>query len=221
MFDNITTVLFDLDGTLADTSVDLTTALNQLFILHNAAPVTINEVKPVISKGSNAMIKLRLDCADDSEKQEELKQQLFSIYSEKNHKETLLFAGMEDCLKILKLNKLNWGIVTNKLSHLAEPVIKKLALDKQTACLVCPDHVDHAKPHPAPLLEAAKLTNANPEECIYVGDAKNDIIAAHRANMIAIAADYGFIPTDENISDWKADAVIEKPLDLLTLLKIG
>ncbi len=217
----ITTVLFDLDGTLADTSLDLTASLNQLFKQQDLKPVTVVEVKPVISKGSSAMLKLRLSFNDGSDEHETFKQQLFTVYSERNHDDTLLFHGMDNCLKTLQENNITWGIVTNKLSHLAKPVIEKLKLDSNTACLVCPDDVGHAKPHPAPLLEAAKIIKVKPEECMYVGDAKNDMIAAHRANMMAVVANYGFIPNDEDIYHWNADAIIEQPLDLLTLLNIN
>ncbi len=221
MTQKIVTVFFDLDGTLADTSTDLTHSLNELFVEEGKKTVEKKSIIPVISKGSTAMLKLGLDFDENSNEHLHLKQRLFDIYHKRNHKETRLFSGMEDVLLTLENNQIKWGIVTNKLTHLTKPLIKKLKLEKGSQCLICGDTTDHPKPHPAPLLLAAKLTKSKPENCVYVGDAQNDIIAAKSANMSAVIARYGFIPDDENPDVWGADGDIESPEELLHWLEIS
>ena len=148
----------------------------------------------------------------------ELKQRLFEIYGQRNHQSTQLFPGMEHCLETLEKANITWGIVTNKLSHLAEPVVEKLGLEKRSSCLVCADTAGHPKPHPAPLLHAASLCQVETDSCVYVGDAKHDITAAKAADMASVVAAYGYIANDESIQNWQADYIIDQPGELLDWL---
>ena len=213
------TILLDLDGTLADTAEDLTLSLNQVLTEHGSPTLPIEKVRPVISQGSTAMLRLGLEFIDGSEQHIQLKQRLFDLYTARNHDCTDLFAGMEECLITLEQRGYQWGIVTNKLLHVAEPLIKKLKLNKRICCLVCGDTTPHAKPHPAPLLHAAKLAQTEPENCIYIGDALNDVIAAKHAKMTAIVAAYGYIPKQEDLESWQADSIIESPEEFISWLR--
>lgn len=220
MSQTIDTVLFDLDGTLADTAPDLTESLNQVFIEQGKQPVAPTDVRQVISQGSTAMLRLRLEFSDNSQEHEQLKQRLFEIYTLRNHIATELFDGMEHCLNRLEQHGIAWGIVTNKLTHLTVPLINTLNLSERSACLVCADTTDHAKPHPAPLLHAAKLLDTCAQHCVYVGDARHDVSAAKRANMTAVVAAYGYIPQTDDPQRWGADAMIESPTGILSWLNL-
>lgn len=215
MKQNISTVFFDLDGTLADTAPDLTEALNQLLLEHNKEPLTLETVLPAVSKGGLAMLRLGFEFDEASEQYEALRQRFLDIYSQRMHPSTTLFPTMSETLAQLEDKQYRWGIVTNKSTWLAEPLIKKLGLNDRSLCLVCGDTTEYPKPHPAPLLYACQLAMIKPQQSVYVGDAKNDIIAGKAAGMATVAAMYGYIPENENPDDWQADASINSPDDIL------
>ncbi len=215
---NISGVLFDLDGTLADTAPDLAYALNETLKLNNKAPLPFEKIRPVVSHGGIALIKLGFGFGPEEEKYESVRQQLLDIYLENIARETRLFPGVSELLATLENKHLPWGIVTNKPGWLTNPLMDKLNLSQRAACIVSGDTVSKNKPHPEPMYYACKQANIVPEKCIYVGDAERDIAAGRAAGMKTVAALFGYLLENDNPSDWQADYTINHPLELLEII---
>ena len=211
----IRTVLFDLDGTLIDTAPDMAAALDKLCIEQNQPALSFAVVRPHVSNGSAALVKLAFGDDIDNARMEFLKQRYLELYAQNIAQESRLFAGTETVLKHLEKNHLNWGVVTNKPGFLTLPLMKKLNLEQRAACIVSGDSTQNRKPHPEPMHYACKLAGSDDHECIYVGDARRDIEAGNNAGMKTLIANYGYIGDWEDVTDWGADAQIDKPEDIL------
>lgn len=216
----INTVLFDLDGTVLDTARDLVGALNIVLQEQGLEAVSLEKARPSVSLGAGALICCGFGYRGTELNFEELRQRLVTVYSEHLADNTCLFDGMEQVLTTLEAKQIRWGIVTNKITFLTEPLLEKLDLTKRCACIVSGDTLPEKKPHPAPLLHACQLAQSQPTHCIYVGDAARDIEAGQRAGMQTVAALYGYIAENENPHTWNATTTISKPLDLLNWLAL-
>ncbi len=214
----VSAVLLDLDGTLVDTAPDMAAALNQLLAEENKAPMAYQEIRPHVSQGAARLLGLAWAQQSNEDRFEALKQRFLEIYAGLNGRESVLFDGFAEILDWLDTSGIPWGIVTNKPAWLTEPLIRHLCIDQRTGCLVCGDTLAQRKPHAAPLLHAASLLNAEPQDCVYVGDASRDMEAAKSANMAGIAATYGYIPGGTDPYAWPAAAMIEKPAELIALI---
>lgn len=215
----IHTILFDLDGTLLDTAPDLAYALNTLLNENNKPSLTFEKIRPVVSHGGRALIELGFGVPDNKKEFEPLRERLLAIYKANIAKHTRLFPGMEKVLAHIESHNMNWGIVTNKPSWLTDPLLIALDLVKRSVCVVSGDTTPFCKPHPEPILHACRLSNNSIENCLYVGDAERDIEAGKRAGVHTLAALYGYIEEQDDIYQWGADAVINKPEDILTWLQ--
>jgi 2-phosphoglycolate phosphatase len=206
---HIRTVLFDLDGTLADTAPDLAFALNQLLHEQGCAPLPFAQIRPVVSHGGIALIKLGFDIDEDAPRFDALRQRLLAIYREHIVHHTTLFAGMAELLDNIEGRGLNWGVVTNKPGWLTEPLLEGLALRQRAATIVSGDTLNERKPHPAPMLLACKQAGSTAAECLYVGDAERDIEAGRNAGMRTLVALFGYIGEQERPELWRADGMVE------------
>jgi phosphoglycolate phosphatase len=214
----IRTILFDLDGTLLDTAPDLAYALNQLRIEQSLATLPYEIIRPVVSHGGRALIKLGFNLTEADEQYASLRQRLLEIYSENIARNTTLFPGMQQVLEHIESHDMLWGVVTNKPSWLTEPLLKAMKLMDRSACVVSGDTTNNPKPHPEPMLYACQLSNSKVAECLYVGDAQRDIQAGKEAGMHTLAALYGYIEEEDDINRWGADAVIDNPEDIISWL---
>lgn len=210
----IRTVLFDLDGTLVNTAPDLVNALNAVLENHNHATVALQDVAPLISTGAAGMLGYALGDISEQRKQllvNELVEHYYSHIADSSQ----LYPEMDNVLQQLEQRGMQWGIVTNKVTRLTESLLNKLNLTNRAACIISGDTTPHSKPHPAPLLEACRITDTTPDNCVYIGDAKSDIEAAQRAIMPSLAAAYGFIKADDQPQDWGANAVVNNTTQIL------
>ncbi len=214
----ISTVLFDLDGTLIDTAPDMAAALEILCDEEQHPRLSYDEVRPVVSNGSVALVTLAFGNTLDTPTLERLKTRYLEIYQDHLAVHSRLFDEMDELLQQLEKNNIQWGVVTNKPGWLTEPLMEALNLHQRAACIVSSDSTKNRKPHPEPMFYACKLTNAQPEQCVYVGDARRDIEAGQNAGMKTIVAEYGYIGDDENTADWQADFSIQHPSQLLNFL---
>ena len=212
---NIETVLFDLDGTLADTAGDLANALNATLEQEGHDPLSHEIIRPHVSHGGIALIKLGFQISSDHPDFERLRQLFLHHYKKNICQLTTLFPGMDEVLAALKAAGLNWGIVTNKPDYLTAPLIKAMDFPGQPVCVVSGDTTDNRKPHPEPMHLACELAGSNPEACLYVGDAERDIAAGNAAGMHTLIAMYGYIGGNDQPDSWGADGIINKPTDLL------
>lgn len=209
-------ILFDLDGTLADTAPDLATALNRLRSARGMAPTPYALLRPVASAGARGLIgaAFRIQPGDDG--YEELRVGFLDNYAAALAVETRLFHDIAALLQGLDERGLAWGIVTNKAARFTDSLVPQIGL-QAAGCVVSGDTTAHAKPHPAPLLEAARRLQLAPQDCWYVGDDLRDIQAGQAAGMPTVAAAWGYCGHVEPLS-WGADAMVAAPLDLLVLI---
>jgi phosphoglycolate phosphatase len=212
-------VFFDLDGTFADTAPDLSAALNHVRGLHNLPPLPLAVTRLQASHGSAGLLKLGFNVEPDSPKFPALREAFLDYHAAHNCVHTTLFAGMAELVDALERRGLPWGIVTNKPHRFTMPLMQALGYDKRAACLVSGDTCAHPKPHPDPLLHAAKLIDVKPQNCVYLGDDKRDIDAGRAAGMKSLIALFGYIDPNADLKTWQADAAIASPQELLAHLK--
>lgn len=208
-------VLFDLDGTFADTAPDLGAALNHVRVLHNLPPLPLEITRLQASHGSAGLIKLGFNIAPDSAKFPPLRDAFLAHYTANICTHTTLFPGMAELIHTLEQRGLPWGIVTNKPHRFTLPLMQALGYAERAACLVSGDTCAHAKPHPEPLLHAAKIIGVAPINCFYLGDDKRDIDAGRAAGMKSLIALFGYIDPQADLTTWQADARIASPLELI------
>lgn len=215
----ISSVFFDLDGTLADTAPDLTSSLNQVLREQNKPSVTVEKIRPFVSMGSNAMLKVAFLVEEDDPEFADIKQRFLETYKKNLHHETQLFPGMEKVLQYLEKENIIWGVVTNKPTWLTEPTMQYLQLIDRVACVVSGDTTKFQKPDPQPILHACKVTKSDPNQSVYIGDASRDIDAGRAAGMKTLVASYGYIAIDEDPNEWNADGNAPKPEAIIYWLK--
>ena len=207
-------VLFDLDGTVLDTAPDFHRILNVMLAERGREPLPYSAVRPNVSHGAGRVVRAGFPDADEQQFAD-LQRHFLDHYRAGLSVETRMFDGMDRVLEELNARGLHAGIVTNKAAWLTEPLLEEMGLRQSFSCVVSGDTVAERKPHPLPMLHAAKLTGVDPGECIYVGDAERDIQAAHRAGMPGLVANYGYIPTQDDTASWRGDGYLDAPLDLL------
>jgi len=217
MTEPIDAVLFDLDGTLADTAPDLAFALNATLRRYGREPLTLEQIRPVVSHGGIALIRLGFGLEPGRSGFEERRQYLLKIYQENICRETRLFPGMEAVLTALAQADTPWGIVTNKPSWLTDPLMAALPMPAATDCIVSGDTCSERKPHPQPLLHACELLRADPARTLYVGDAERDIQAGKAAGNLTACALFGYLQPEDRPRAWGADHYLDRPEALLSL----
>jgi 2-phosphoglycolate phosphatase len=210
----IKAVLFDLDGTLLDTAGDMREALNKLRAEENREPLSYEAVRCQVSHGGHALV--RLGFGDlPAEEHEAMRMRLLNIYRKQLAKHTRLFEGGGEMLTELERRGLQWGIVTNKPAWLTDPLLVEVKLDKRARAVVSGDTLPERKPHPLPLLHAAKTLGVDPVHCVYVGDAERDMQAAKAAGMFALVAGFGYLGDDDRADTWFSHGWLHTPLELI------
>ncbi|RRS02554.1 HAD family hydrolase [Aquabacterium soli] len=211
-------VLFDLDGTLADTAGDLAGALNTLRLQRGLDPLPVERLRPHASAGARGLIGAGLDIHPGSDEYEPLRLAFLEAYAAGLANTTRLFDGMPELLAALEGRGLRWGVITNKVHRFTIPVMEGLGLTQRAAVIISGDTTAHPKPHPLPLLTACEQLGIPPQAAMYVGDDLRDIQAAQAAGMPSVAAAWGYLGEAVGIEQWGADVISAKPLDLLALL---
>ena len=207
-------ILFDFDGTLADTAPDLAAAANQQRTRRGLEPMPYEALRPVASQGARGLLRVALDLAPGDPDYEPTRLQFLEDYAASSTVHSKLFPGIEQLLANIRERGLSWGIVTNKVTYLTLPIVEFLDLTRDSAVLVCGDTTAHAKPHPLPLQHAAREAGFATDRCVYVGDDLRDIQAAHAAGMPAVAAAYGYVGEDDDIISWQAETCANAPEEL-------
>jgi 2-phosphoglycolate phosphatase len=214
-----TAVLFDLDGTLADTAGDLGGALNQLRVARGLDPLPLDMLRPYASAGARGLIGVGLNVHPGDPEFDALRKGFLAAYTKCLADTTVLFDGVAELLYELTTRGLRWGVVTNKPHRFTLPVMDGLGLREEAAVIISGDSTAHAKPHPLPLLTACEEMGVAPASVLYVGDDLRDIQAAQAAGMPSAAAAWGYIGHNGKVESWGADVVISQPLELLDHLK--
>ncbi|MBM3355796.1 MAG: HAD-IA family hydrolase [Betaproteobacteria bacterium] len=209
------TVLFDFDGTLADTAADLSRALNRVRAERGLDEVPLEQLRGHASSGARGLLQAGMGVLPEHDQYAPLREAFLKHYAENICIDTRLFPGVEALLSEIEWRGLRWGIVTNKSTSLTRNVVKRLGLAERAACVVCGDTTPHLKPHPAPLLHAAGELQVATSDCVYLGDDLRDIQAARAAGMRPVAVAWGY---GENLADWNAEAILQRPGDLISRL---
>jgi phosphoglycolate phosphatase len=210
-------ILFDLDGTLADTAPDLAAAVNFLRTERGLEPTPYAVLRPTASAGARGMIGAAFGLTPADEGYEELRLQWFDRYQSAMSVHSTLFGGVPELLDGLAAAGMAWGIVTNKPARFTDPLVPQIGL-AHAGCIISGDTVGHAKPHPAPLLEGARRLGLAPEQCWYVGDDLRDVEAGRAAGMVTVACAWGYCGAIEP-ETWGADLLLDTPIDLLHTLR--
>jgi phosphoglycolate phosphatase len=217
-FQNIQAVLFDLDGTLIDSAPDLGAAVDKMRVDRGMPSLPLLHYRPMAGAGARGMIGLAFGFTPEHPEYDALKEEFFCNYENCMTVRTFAFEGVSQLVEALVSAKLPWGVVTNKSKRFAEPLTQGMPLFETAAVVISGDTTPHAKPHPAPLLEAARRLGIAPEACVYVGDDERDIVAGHAANMKTVAATYGYLGAHSDVQKWGAHALIHSPSELLNLI---
>lgn len=212
-------VLFDFDGTLADTAPDLAAAVNQMRHARGLAPAPYEKLRPLASAGARGLIGGAFGVGPDDHQFAAMREEFLANYAANLRVETALFPGIDAVLDDLDARGVLWGIVTNKVARLTDPLVKLMHLDTRAASVVSGDTTPYSKPHPAPLLHAAETLGIAPHRVVYVGDDLRDIQAGHAAGMATIAAAYGYCGNVEPPARWNADYLADTAETLLALLR--
>ena len=213
----VTAVLFDLDGTLADSAGDLALALNRIRHERGLPAVPVEELRAYASSGARGLLYRGMGITPDDADYAALREAFLANYAACLAQTTTLFDGVDALLDAIERRGLAWGIVTNKHMRYTESVVAALKLTR-AAVVVAGDTTPHPKPHPAPLLYAADALRVAPAACVYVGDDLRDVEAGQAAGMSTIVAGYGYMGTGGDPKRWPATGWIDRPLDLLDWL---
>ena len=216
----IKAVLFDLDGTFADTAPDLAAALNHARAARGLPPLPLETVRPQASHGARGLLRLGFGIEPGGPDYDALRDIFLDYYERNICVHTRLFPGMAGLLDELERRGIKWCIVTNKPQRFTVPLMQSLSMASRAACLVSGDTCAHAKPHPAPLLHACELAGADPAHCLYLGDDLRDMQAANAAAMPGVIARYGYVSEDAQLDGWGAQGMIDTPTELLGYLAL-
>ena len=219
MFRNVAAVLFDLDGTLIDSAPDLGAAADQMRLERGLPSLPIDRYRPMAGAGARGMLGVAFGIGPADPAFNDMREEFFVNYERRMTRTTRAFDGVPELVDALVARGLAWGVVTNKSMRFTGPLTQAMSLFTNAGAVVGGDSTPHAKPHPAPLLEAARILGIEPRRCIYVGDDERDMVAGVAAGMGTVVATYGYLGGNPDTASWGADAQIGTPAELLDLLQ--
>lgn len=220
-FSGIEAVLFDLDGTLIDSAPDLGAAADKMRVDRGLPSLPSERYRPMAGAGARGMLGVAFGLTPEHPDYETLREEFFANYERCMTQRTYAFAGVVELIDELLQRELAWGVVTNKSKRFTEPLTRAMPLFASARAIVSGDTTPYAKPHPEPLLEAARRLDLTPARCLYVGDDERDIVAGLAAGMGTVAATYGYLGQKTDVTSWGAHAAIHSPAELLQFLDIG
>lgn len=218
VFANVQAVLFDLDGTLIDSAPDLAAAVDTMRVVRGMPSLPLSSYRYMAGAGARGMLEVAFGIAPEHPDFLTLREEFFCNYERCMTQRTKIFDGVPETLAKLVGQGLKWGVVTNKSERFTLPLTRAMTLFSTAGAIVSGDTTAYAKPHPAPLLEAAQRLGVKPERCVYVGDDERDIVAGLAAGMATVAVTYGYLGQQADTSRWGAHASINCVNDLLLLL---
>ena len=216
---DIQAVLFDLDGTLIDSAPDLGAAADEMRTDRGMASIPLERYRPMAGAGARGMLGVAFDITPDAMEFLTLREEFFVKYENRMLSNTLAFDGVPELIAALTFGGIPWGVVTNKSARFTGPLTGAMPLFATAGAVISGDTTPFSKPHPEPLFEAARRLGVDPAACVYVGDDERDIVAGRAAGMWTVAATYGYMGAQADVTLWQADATISFPMALLALLQ--
>lgn len=213
-------VLFDLDGTLVDSAPDLGAAADRMRVARGMPALPLGDYRPHAGSGAKGMLSVAFGMSPEHGDYETLREEFYRQYEACLIDQTRAFDGVAELLEGVLQRGLRWGVVTNKAQRFSTPLTRAMPLFTSASTIISGDTTPHIKPHPAPLLEAARQLNLAPIDCVYVGDDARDILAGRAAGMLTVAARYGYLGAGADVARWGADAEVNSPLEVLKLLDL-
>ena len=210
-------IFFDLDGTLIDSAPDLAAAADKLRTDRGLASIAYERYRPMAGAGARGMLAIAFDMAPNHVDYEAFREEFYVNYERSLTARTVAFDGISPLLDAIRSKKLPWGIVTNKSKRFTLPLVAQMPLLAGACAVISGDSTPHTKPHPEPVLAAARAAGIDPRRCWYVGDDRRDIESGRAAGMATVAANWGYLG-EHAVHDWGADVVSEHPAHLLELL---
>ena len=214
----VTSVLFDLDGTLADTAPDLAYALNQQRLKRGMPELSVADIRIHASSGARGLLQQGFGIRPEDAGYLAMRDEFLDIYERNLARSSALFPGVSSLLDEIEDRGLAWGIVTNKAERFTFPLLRALRLINRASCVICGDTTLHAKPHPAPLIEALSRIRATSDECLYVGDDERDVQSGHAAGMKVVVVRYGYLGNGRPPEEWGTDLFVDTPEELGAIL---
>lgn len=213
-------VLFDLDGTLIDSAPDLAGTANEMRAARGLPQLPYERLRPMVGTGARGMIGAAFGIGPEDPAFLSMREEFLAAYERRSLRLTRLFEEVAPVLARLESAAVPWGIVTNKIERFTAPIVEGLGLSIRAATVIAGDTTPHAKPHPAPLLEAARRLGLDPTSVVYVGDDLRDIQAGRAAGMPTASAAWGYLGESEPIETWGADRLLGRPQELLNWLRL-
>ena len=220
-FANVQAVLFDLDGTLIDSAPDLAAAADAMRMARGLPPLPLAQYRPMAGAGARGLLAVAFGMTPGHVDYDTLREEFFCNYERSLTQRTQIFDGVPELLERFASQGVKWGVVTNKSERFTLPLTDSMALFATAGAIVSGDTTPHAKPHPAPLLEAARRMGVEASRCVYVGDDERDIMAGLAAGMATVAVTYGYLGAQADTSRWGANATINCVNELLPLLQFS
>lgn len=210
-------ILFDLDGTLADTVPDLGGATNLLRAERSLPPLSLDLLRPHASAGARGLLQAGLNITPADADYPIMQQRFLALYESNLCLGTHLFQGIPQLLDEMEARSIPWGIVTNKVARFTIPLVAALGLAQRANCVISGDSAPRPKPFPDSLQLASASIGVDAARCIYVGDDERDVIAGRSAGMKTIIALWGYLGTEKSPADWGGDAAAKTPRDILRI----
>jgi len=221
LFANVQAVLFDLDGTLIDSAPDLAAAADAMRLARGLPSLPLAQYRPMAGAGARGLLAVAFGMTPEHADYGTLREEFFCNYERSLTQRTQIFDGVPELLEAFANQGLKWGVVTNKAERFTLPLTGSMALFATAGAIVSGDTTPHAKPHPAPLLEAARRMGVDASRCVYVGDDERDIVAGLAAGMATVAVTYGYLGAQADTTRWGANATINCVNELLPLLQFS
>jgi phosphoglycolate phosphatase len=221
LFANVQAVLFDLDGTLIDSAPDLAAAADAMRLARGLPSLPLAQYRPMAGAGARGLLAVAFGLTPEHADYGTLREEFFCNYERSLTQRTQIFDGVPELLEAFANQGLKWGVVTNKAERFTLPLTGSMALFATAGAIVSGDTTPHAKPHPAPLLEAARRMGVDASRCVYVGDDERDIVAGLAAGMATVAVTYGYLGAQADTTRWGANATINCVNELLPLLQFS
>jgi phosphoglycolate phosphatase len=214
----VSAVLFDLDGTLIDTAPEFIHIGLQLRNEAGLPPIGAKAIWHSVSNGAIGMVEAALEISADDPAFEHWRQRFLTLYETGLGNLSHPYPALPELVADLHKAGIAWGVVTNKLSRFALPLMNKMSFDPAAGAIVTPDHVELPKPDPESILLACEQLACEPTETLFIGDHLRDIEAGRGAGCFTIAAAYGYLAPQEVAPSWQADAVAENSRELAEMI---